>query len=61
MPCMAMIVMVFIMIANCIVQCDMDGLYVQDNKMATEAILGQSFVFAPLSPTLAPWSRNIGD
>ena len=40
---MAMIVMVFIMIANCIVQCD--GLYVQDNKMATEAILGrQSFV-----------------
>ena len=35
--------------------------YMQDSKMATEAILGQSFVFAPLSPTLAPWSRNIGD
>ena len=39
-----MIVMVFILIANCIVQCLSYGLYVQDNKMATEAILGQSFV-----------------
>ena len=32
---MAMIVMVFILIANCIVQCLSYGLYVQDNKMAS--------------------------
>ena len=36
--------------------------YMQDSKMATEAILGQSFVCLLHGlETLAPWSRNIGD